>query len=73
MTITEVEGSHVAFVTKPQPVVDAILDAISTVSRFGGWFPERSRGASRGRSCEAGTSRRRGSPLPSGESRERAT
>jgi pimeloyl-ACP methyl ester carboxylesterase len=32
MTITEVEGSHVAFVTKPQPVVDAILDAIRTVS-----------------------------------------
>ena len=32
MTITEVEGSHVAFVTKPQSVVDAILDAIGTVS-----------------------------------------
>jgi pimeloyl-ACP methyl ester carboxylesterase len=31
MTISEVEGSHVAFVTKPQPVVEAILQAMQSV------------------------------------------
>jgi len=31
MTISEVEGSHVAFVTKPQPVVEAILQAMEFV------------------------------------------
>ena len=31
MTISEVEGSHVAFVTKPQPVIDAILQAMEAV------------------------------------------
>src|SRR3712207_3888015 len=31
MTISEVEGSHVAFITKPQPVVDAILQAMEAV------------------------------------------
>jgi pimeloyl-ACP methyl ester carboxylesterase len=33
MTITEVEGSHVAFVTKPQPVIDAILQAVESVGQ----------------------------------------
>ena len=36
MTISEVEGSHVAFITKPQPVVDAILQAIDMVSQSPG-------------------------------------
>jgi pimeloyl-ACP methyl ester carboxylesterase len=31
MTIIEVEGSHVAFVTKPQPVIDAIMAAVQQV------------------------------------------
>jgi len=31
MTISEVEGSHVAFITKPQPVIDAILQAMEAV------------------------------------------
>ena len=30
MTISEVEGSHVAFVTKPQPVINAILQALES-------------------------------------------
>jgi len=33
MTITEVEGSHVAFVTKPQPVIDAIMAAVQQVGQ----------------------------------------
>jgi pimeloyl-ACP methyl ester carboxylesterase len=33
MTISEVEGSHVAFVTKPQPVVDAIMAAVQQVGQ----------------------------------------
>ena len=33
MTISEVEGSHVAFVTKPEPVVDAIMAAVQQVGR----------------------------------------
>jgi len=31
MTISEVEGSHVAFVTKPEPVIRAILQAAASV------------------------------------------
>jgi pimeloyl-ACP methyl ester carboxylesterase len=33
MTITEVEGSHVIFISQPQAVVDVILGAIDTLSR----------------------------------------
>ncbi len=32
-TVTEQEGSHVAFVTKPQPVVDAVLQALQTLGQ----------------------------------------
>jgi pimeloyl-ACP methyl ester carboxylesterase len=39
MTISEVEGSHVAFVTKPQPVVDAILQAVESVAQGAGRAP----------------------------------
>jgi pimeloyl-ACP methyl ester carboxylesterase len=35
MTITEVEGSHVVFVSKPQAVADVILQALDTLSRSG--------------------------------------
>src|SRR4051812_35965502 len=35
MTISEVEGSHVAFVTKPQPVIDAVLEAVRSVQGAG--------------------------------------
>jgi pimeloyl-ACP methyl ester carboxylesterase len=39
MTISEVEGSHVAFVTKPQPVIDAILQAVRSMAEGAGSAP----------------------------------
>ncbi|WP_029429498.1 alpha/beta fold hydrolase [Blastococcus sp. URHD0036] len=35
MTITEVEGSHVVFISKPQAVADVILEALGTLARTG--------------------------------------
>jgi pimeloyl-ACP methyl ester carboxylesterase len=35
MTITEVEGSHVVFISRPQVVADVILEALDSLSRSG--------------------------------------